>query len=48
MPQKVVVTSLLGDTGPHFELLQQAGFDRVRQRATALPLQAGLLVARAA
>ncbi len=29
-------------------LLQQAGFDRVRQRATALPLQAGLLVARAA
>ena len=29
-------------------LLQQAGFDQVRQRATALPLQAGLLVARAA
>jgi demethylspheroidene O-methyltransferase len=29
-------------------LLQQAGFDRVRERATAVPLQAGLLVARAA
>jgi demethylspheroidene O-methyltransferase len=29
-------------------LLQRAGFDRVRERATALPLQAGLLVARAA
>ena len=29
MPQKVVVTSLLGDTGPHFELLQQAGFEPV-------------------
>ena len=29
-------------------LLHQAGFDRVRQRATALPLQAGLIVARAA
>ena len=29
-------------------LLRQAGFDRVCQRATALPLQAGLLVARAA
>lgn len=29
-------------------LLQRAGFDRVRQRNTALPLQAGLLVARAA
>ena len=29
-------------------LLQQAGFDRIRQRATALPLQAGLIVARAA
>lgn len=28
-------------------LLLQAGFDRVRQRTTALPLQAGLLVARA-
>jgi len=28
-------------------LLRQAGFDRVRERATALPLQAGLLVARA-
>jgi demethylspheroidene O-methyltransferase len=29
-------------------LLGQAGFDRVRERRTALPLQAGLLVARAA
>ena len=29
-------------------LLLQAGFDRVREVATALPLQAGLLVARAA
>jgi demethylspheroidene O-methyltransferase len=29
-------------------LLQRTGFDRVRERATALPLQAGLLVARAA
>ncbi len=28
-------------------LLEQAGFDRVRERRTALPLQAGLLVARA-
>jgi demethylspheroidene O-methyltransferase len=28
-------------------LLQQAGFDRVREHATALPLQAGLLTARA-
>jgi demethylspheroidene O-methyltransferase len=28
-------------------LLAQAGFDRVRERPTALPLQAGLLVARA-
>jgi demethylspheroidene O-methyltransferase len=30
------------------EMLREAGFDRVRERATALPLQAGLLVARAA
>jgi demethylspheroidene O-methyltransferase len=29
-------------------LIERAGFDRVRERATALPLQAGLLVARAA
>jgi demethylspheroidene O-methyltransferase len=29
-------------------LLAQAGFDRIRERATALPLQAGLIVARAA
>jgi demethylspheroidene O-methyltransferase len=29
-------------------LLQQAGFDQVRERRTALPLQAGLLLARAA
>ncbi len=29
-------------------LLERAGFDRVRQRSTALPLQAGLLLARAA
>ena len=29
-------------------LLRQAGFDRIRERPTALPLQAGLLVARAA
>ncbi|RYZ10648.1 MAG: methyltransferase domain-containing protein [Comamonadaceae bacterium] len=29
-------------------LLQQAGFDRVRQRRTAMPLQTSLLVARAA
>jgi demethylspheroidene O-methyltransferase len=29
-------------------LLGQAGFDRIRERRTALPLQAGLLVARAA
>jgi demethylspheroidene O-methyltransferase len=29
-------------------LLGEAGFDRVRERRTALPLQAGLLVARAA
>lgn len=29
MTQKVIVTSLLGDTGPHFDLLQQAGFDPV-------------------
>ncbi len=29
-------------------LLERAGFDRVQQRATALPLQAGLIVARAA
>ncbi len=29
-------------------LLEAAGFDRVRERPTALPLQAGLLVARAA
>jgi demethylspheroidene O-methyltransferase len=29
-------------------LLQQAGFDRIRERNTSLPLQAGLLVARAA
>jgi len=29
-------------------LLARAGFDRVRERPTALPLQAGLLVARAA
>jgi demethylspheroidene O-methyltransferase len=29
-------------------LLEHAGFDRVRERRTALPLQAGLLVARAA
>ncbi len=29
-------------------LLHQAGFDRVQERQTALPLQAGLLVARAA
>jgi demethylspheroidene O-methyltransferase len=29
-------------------LLEQAGFDRIRERATALPLQAGLIVARAA
>ncbi|MBL8330350.1 MAG: methyltransferase [Rubrivivax sp.] len=29
-------------------LMQQAGFDQVQQRRTAVPLQAGLLVARAA
>ena len=29
-------------------LLRLAGFDRIRERATALPLQAGLIVARAA
>jgi demethylspheroidene O-methyltransferase len=29
-------------------LLREAGFERIRERATALPLQAGLLVARAA
>lgn len=29
MSLKVVVTSLLGDTGPHFELLRSAGFDAV-------------------
>ena len=29
MSQKVVVTSLLGDTGPHFELLQKSGFETV-------------------
>lgn len=29
MSDKVVVTSLLGDTGPHFELLQAAGFEVV-------------------
>jgi demethylspheroidene O-methyltransferase len=29
-------------------LLRQAGFDRIRERPTALPLQAGLIVARAA
>jgi demethylspheroidene O-methyltransferase len=30
------------------QLLQRSGFDRVRERSTALPLQAGLIVARAA
>jgi demethylspheroidene O-methyltransferase len=29
-------------------LLEQAGFDQVRELRTAVPLQAGLLVARAA
>ena len=29
MSQKVIVTSLLGDVGPHFELLQNAGIETV-------------------
>lgn len=29
MSLKVVITSLLGDTGPHFELLKNAGFEAV-------------------
>ena len=29
MSDKVVVTSLLGDSGPHFEFLRNAGFEPV-------------------